>query len=112
MPEGGRHVWRALQRHHIIYKASTKKFVLQAAIAWTWQSVGVAMGDAGSHYVGDHNLFVDEDGTGYLVHTAAAGSVANSCVKISRLSSDYLSVVSSVVAIDARPRAAPCSSPA
>jgi hypothetical protein len=37
---------------------------------------------------GDHGLFVDDDGTGYLVYTSIAGGHA---ISVERLSADYLS---------------------
>lgn len=92
-------------RPHVIYNAATHKYVLWYnwyATLWNGQ-YGVATSDTPqgpftiqnqnvavkylSSGVGDENLFVDTDGTAYLIYNTISGHD----VSIERLSSDYLS---------------------
>lgn len=108
VPNDGNGVpYPAIERPHIVFNASTGKFVLwahadttftttsgRAAIAtssaidsgWSWQSSYLP---SGANAVRDLSLFVDDNGDGYCIF--ADGSQV---ITIAKLASDYLTAVS------------------
>ena len=101
---------RIIERPKLAYNASTKQYVLYMHVDSTSYSdarVGVATSASvcGNYtYQGsvrplgnlsrDENLFIDDDGTGYLL-----SEDRNNGLRIDKLSSDYLTVVSAVAVL-------------
>jgi beta-galactosidase len=98
-------------RMHVIYNASTQKYVLwsheqfpsdAAGIAtadhpagpWTWVNIGYLPGGRGYK---DCNLFQDDDGTAYTVFTNETQTNMN----IFQLSSDYLTATGGGILVNA-----------
>lgn len=112
-PPGG----YGVSRIHVIWNAPNKKWVLftdcansggtilmcvansskpngpKSGGSWTWQTVGVQVQ---SENFGDFNLFVDDDGSGWVVNAVYTGTGAGSS-NISKLSSDYLTVTATTL---------------
>jgi hypothetical protein len=102
---------RNIERPKVIYNASTGKYVMwfhddgpsygewkigvakssTPAGPYTWVSDGDAKGFRGCGTgTGDMSLFVDDDGSAYIVHTTSA----NADIKIQKLSDDYTACAS------------------
>ena len=120
-------------RPHVIYNAATNNYVLWFLFYEKFVNEapnqcikGVAVGDTptGPFHVhrlrvelsrplsGDHDLFVDDDGTAYLIYSAHdfSGPVKRANIVVERLADDYLSSTKENAQIDADD--IPCEAPA
>lgn len=109
--------WFFVERPHLRYRAATKDFVLwthmanshngtdRAGIAtastitgpWTWQTVTYDPANGvGTVGMGDYNLFIDTDGTGYIVRVRGDQAV----IYIQQLTANYQATTGSPVTID------------